>query len=132
MAIAAECWWPWPKRSAEFVLTLRAAGLLDEMSGCRLYVHDWHEHCEDSVHMRLARRRKRFANGDMPNMRKFSKEEKEAILSGYRAHDVRTPCAQEAHDVRTPCALPVACSLTSSFIIYRLLSTPDEIGTVCS
>ena len=134
VAIAAECWWPWPKRAAEFVITLRAAGLLDEMKSCRLYVHDWHEHCEDSVHMRLARQRKYFANGDMPNMRKFSKEEKEAILLGYRAHGVRTVCAQEAHGVRTVCAqeahgVRMVCALPIAYSLKPVASPP--VAPIC-
>lgn len=42
---------------------LASAGWLDELPDGGYYVHDWHEHAEDRVHLRLARAGKPFANG---------------------------------------------------------------------
>ena len=84
--IAAECYWPWPKRAAEFVDALHTVGFLDEIAGCRLYIHNWHKHCEDSVHRSLALRGLWFANGLPPKLSKLTKEQKERALPFYCTH----------------------------------------------
>lgn len=69
-------------------------GWLDESDSCRLYVHDWHEHAEDMIQMRLARRTQLFAVGDMPRLTKFSVAEKQAISEAY---DCAHNGARKAH-----------------------------------
>ncbi len=46
---------------------------------CRLFVHDWHEHADDSVHLFLARHGLTFANGVSPSTSRLSKTERESI-----------------------------------------------------
>lgn len=49
----------------------------------RLLVHDWPEHCEDTVHKALARRVDLFANGQMPNLSRFEKKVRPQLLKAY-------------------------------------------------
>ena len=83
-AIAFACLWPWPRRSKEFVDALHTAGFLDEMPGCRLYVHNWHKHCEDSVHRRLAYNGIPFANGMLPKLTRLTTDQKQRALSLFK------------------------------------------------
>jgi len=52
-------------------------------------IHDWSEHCEDSVHTKLTRAGKVFADGTVPKMTKLNKSERRAIQERY-AHEMRT------------------------------------------
>jgi len=66
------------------------------------YLHDWHEHAEDAVHLSLARATERFANGAIPNMARLAKDEKSRLTKLYEqstqnAHGVPTPCARCGH-----------------------------------
>lgn len=49
------------------------------------FIHDWPEHCEDSVHMKLARAGEIFACGCSPHRKKISdKEWRELIENGWQ------------------------------------------------
>lgn len=76
-------------------------GFLDEDG----MIHDWPEHCEDAVHMRLARAGKRFYCGCTPTVRRMERSEREKL------HVERVVCARHAHDVRTESALPLPLPL---------------------
>lgn len=101
--IAAALDWD-TRKAAALMDGLVDAGLLDEMDGARLYVHDWHEHCDDAVHMRLARQVLLFANGKRPKLNRLGSEDKQRILQEY----VRTASAQDTHGVRTASAIASA------------------------
>lgn len=45
----------WSGRPGKLVEALTAARWLDRHSECRLVIHDWHEHADDSVRKRLSR-----------------------------------------------------------------------------
>jgi hypothetical protein len=92
--IADKCWWPWPKRAKEFIDALTDVGFLDELDGCGLYIHDWHDHCEDRVHSFLARKGERFANGTIPKLTRLNADEKRRALLAFSGH----PCAQNTPD----------------------------------
>ena len=81
--IADSMMWPWPKKAHLLIEALVDAGFLDEMSGCRLYIHDWHEHCEDSVNKKIARKGLLFANGKGPSLSSFDTQEKQRIKRLY-------------------------------------------------
>ncbi len=59
-------------------------------------VHDWHEHCDDAVHMRLARAGKRFANGLTPKLTRLGPVERQRALERF----AETPPEIRAHAVR--------------------------------
>lgn len=69
-------------------------------------IHGWSEHCEDSVHMALARAGRRFADGTVPRMGRLSAREREECAARFRvdgaaAHGVRAEGEACAHVVRT-------------------------------
>ena len=89
-AIAAAVGWPEDRDPAELVRALCECGWLDQHPEHRLIIHDWPDHCEDAVHVFLARRGLTFACGKPPKTSKLSKSER-------RAHGVPTECAPGAH-----------------------------------
>jgi hypothetical protein len=61
---------------------LVAAGFIDHCEG-KFFVHDWSEHADDSIQLRLARSRSFFADGTMPKLHRISKEERTQIQQDY-------------------------------------------------
>jgi hypothetical protein len=59
------------------------AGQLEPNENCRLYIHDFHEHCWDSIDVHLARNVVLYANGRRPRMTKLRKEEREPLEALY-------------------------------------------------
>lgn len=102
--IADACGWP-DKRSGELVEALVHCRWFTENSDCRLFVNDWPEHCEDSVHRKLARAHRWFADGSAPNIARLPKdartEAQQFYSSAQSAHDVRNKCAPDAQKVPT-------------------------------
>lgn len=68
---------------------------LDRCDDHRLVIHDWPDHCEDGIHLRLAREGKVFADGRIPKLTRLSKEERGAIELHYKRLMV-TPGNEEA------------------------------------
>lgn len=60
------------------------AELLDECDGCRLYIHDWHEHADDTTDTWLARRGIKYANGAIPRMKRISAQERATLCKKWR------------------------------------------------
>lgn len=85
----------YPGDPDELIAILNKRRLLDELSDCRLYVHDWHDHADALTHRRLVRANEVFANGYTPNLRRCTPDER-------RAHDERTGNARSAHAVAEP------------------------------
>jgi hypothetical protein len=71
--------------SAAVIAALVSAGWLDQHDEHRLIVHDWHEHCEDQVHMTLARAGKYFADGQLPKLSRLPQKERKAIEAAYQS-----------------------------------------------
>ncbi len=94
----------WTEPAERLIQALVEARLLDEVEGHRLVVHDWDEHCEDSIHLTLARRTEFFANGKMPRLTRLSSDERKQVAERYaeasNTHGMHTACTQkhtEAH-----------------------------------
>lgn len=118
--IAEEMWWD--DEPSKLVAALVESGFVDEHPDHRLIVHGWAEHADAPTHMAIARRRQRFASGEIPNISRLpaaERREAEAYYSdlcAQRAHAVRTdgdsvrtdPASvrTELHGVRTPAAFP--------------------------
>ena len=51
------------------------AGQLELNENCRLYIHDFHEHCWDSIDVHLARNIQLYANGRRPRMNQARRKE---------------------------------------------------------
>lgn len=60
------------------VEALVSAAWLEHSDTHRLLVHDWHQHCEDSIHAKLARAGSLFANGATPSRSKLGKDERQS------------------------------------------------------
>jgi hypothetical protein len=89
--IAAACGWDGDPDA--LVKAFISARWVDTNKRHRLIVHDWPEHADDAVHMALARRVTRFADGTVPNMRRLNKKEREELEPLFCAHTKRTPRA---------------------------------------
>ena len=72
----------------KLVEALVATGWLDRSEEFKLVVHDWDEHADDAVHMRLARARLHFCSGRAPKLARLGGKERES------AHEYYIPCAQ--------------------------------------
>lgn len=99
----------WRENPDTLIQGLFASGWIDVDEELRYYVHDWHEHADDAVDNALARAGKRYANGQLPRMKRLSDKEKAALIDKFRAqkptsaHSVRT----ESHEKPLPSlALP--------------------------
>jgi hypothetical protein len=116
----------WSRDAGELVKAMVDARLLDELEGARLAVHDWPEHCEDSIHCILARKTEFFADGTKPKLSRLHKSERPEIIAAYallessktRARtrkrvDPRT--AHASHALAKPCqAMPSQDTSNSS------------------
>ena len=99
---------------AELITVLVGCGWIDPDPEHRLLIHDWHEHADDALNMRLARARQFFASGHTPKLARLCGNERRDIEEWY-AHEmeVRAPtpdiCAHGKYpnqSVRTACAPP--------------------------
>lgn len=90
----------WRGDAGELVQALVRSGWLDEHIEHRLIIHDWPDHCEDSVHTYLAKRRKLFADGSMPRLTKFNKSERQVIENEYSEASKARACAPIATALR--------------------------------
>ena len=87
----------------ELLEAMIGAGFVARM-GDRLIVHGWSEHCNDAVHMALARAHKHFADGTAPRTSRLSSKERESIEAWFKANPVRTESAQAPAAMRTESA----------------------------
>lgn len=77
----------WAGDATVLVDALVASKLLDPSQEFRVVVHDWSEHADDVVHMRLARTHQYFADGKLPKITKIPKDEREKILAFYEGNN---------------------------------------------
>lgn len=97
--------------ASELIAALVSSGWLDVSDQHRLLVHDWPEHADDYVHLRLARARLRFADGTEPSLKRMSKAERDRLEA--TAPVQRTASARQAHAVATAPPAALAVSLPS-------------------
>lgn len=135
------------ERADELVAALVDVRLIDESDTFRLVVHDWPDHCEESVHLKLARKTEFFADGTRPKYRRLTRSEKDYIDGCYdkleqemreqestrHAHGMHTEGAQHAHGMTTENTLPVSCPVSYSYSLPLPLPIPDKnTPTECS
>lgn len=93
----------WRGDDSFLVAALVECRLLEEHQEFRLVIHDWPDHCEDSVHMKLARSKQWFANGAAPKLGKLPKSEKDHAEDFYAVRTdgqfVRTAGARREHEM---------------------------------
>lgn len=126
--IAEACGWP-EKKASELIDALVEKNWLDRVDSCRLYIHDWHEHCEDTVQRKLARSLKFFANGSMPKMASLSKVERALVEEKYSAMEDSTPTqrARRAHAEGTESPLPRPIPGPEPYIAPLVAEGTDEV-----
>lgn len=93
-------------RADELIEALLETGWLDRLPDerGRLYIHDWHDHCEDAVHRHLARNLRHFATGSPPRLTRLAKDERERAEAFYNRPECppeTTAGARNAHEMRT-------------------------------
>lgn len=93
--LAAIC--DWKGKPKVLISALTKAKWIDEHKKHRLIIHDWPDHCEDFIHMHLARSGERFANGNVPKMGRLTAEERENAMKIFGPKSVRTKSAPKAH-----------------------------------
>ena len=94
-------------KDADFLFqTLEACGWLDR-TGNGVVVHDWADHCDDAVHLRLARAGKRFVDGRMPSLTRLNARERRAALAKYNDQNPEGPHLLCAREARKESAVPV-------------------------
>jgi hypothetical protein len=83
--------------AADMLAALVDCRWLDAHPQHRLLIHDWPDHCDDSVNMKLARAKQFFADGRPPKLTRLGAAEKEAAAQFYTAtpDPGPTPCAQK-------------------------------------
>lgn len=88
---------------AKLIEALVASGWLDRDAGERLVIHDWYEHADDAIQMRLARARLYFVGGRAPKLSRMTGKEREAAHEYYVS---AIPCAQNSESCTLPEPLP--------------------------
>lgn len=94
----------WRGDAKELIDALVVNGWLDPSeTPARLIIHDWWEHCEDSIHMQLARHRQLFADGQRPKLTRIERGEREQIIADYDrlCANGATPKNDQSHEQRT-------------------------------
>ena len=88
----------WTGSPDELIAGLVKEKWLDESKNksIRLIVHDWPQHCEDSVHTHLARAGEYFADGTKPKLSKLTKEERVESEGTYTSKNVRRKAPKSA------------------------------------
>lgn len=82
---AAVAAWIGYKDANRLMAALQATRWIDG-SGTAALIHDWPDHCEDSVHMRLARAHLHFADGSTPHLTRLGRAERQKALQFYAAN----------------------------------------------
>lgn len=66
------------------------SGWLDRSQEHRLIIHDWSEHCDDTVHAKLARARQSFADGSLPKARRLTQNERDEFQQWADSQKLKT------------------------------------------
>lgn len=96
-----------------------------------LYVHDWHLHCEDTVHMALARHGLYFANGEAPSLSRFNKYEQERIKAQFYTEDATlcTITRINVHECTSPrTTIAIANAIANANAIGDKSVSKDTLG----
>lgn len=72
----------WRREPSELIETLTAIRWIDQTE--TLLIHDWPEHCEETVHKSLVRKIEVFADGTLPSLSRLPKGDRPEIESQYR------------------------------------------------
>lgn len=103
----------WPQDDAErLIQALQESRWIDAHDEHRMIIHDWPDHCNDGIHIFLARRGLYFADGSKPKTTRLSKTERRRVARTYTqekqdAHEKRTNAHKSAPPQPQPQPLPL-------------------------
>lgn len=93
---------------SSMIEALVASGWIDRSPEYRLVIHDWPDHADDAVHMRLARAHAYFAGGRAPKVTRLSGKDRENAQKFYAcATSMSTPRSQKEPSSAPPEPEPV-------------------------
>lgn len=123
--------WSGVRTDAHIWDALLQAGLLHQeqtsQRGALNLVHDWHEHCDDAVHLKLARAGRKFASGHDPSTKRLSVKAREEIKRAQKSANVRTNSAPpEPEPVHSTCTSGYSVPLPESVPRKTLMLIEDE------
>lgn len=134
-AIARAVGWDEPMDADALIKRLVEARFLDESKEHRLIVHDWPDHAEDSIHMKLGRARQLFADGTPPNLKRIPTQERTELAKFYKQRTESHRIAQnrtDAHDTaQNHTALALAVALALAKPLPSQLPQPAETAPPC-
>lgn len=121
------------------VAALTRRRLLDEIPEVngRLYVHDWHEHCDDMIHAKLIGTVQTFANGVVPRVpdRRINADRLKALAAAYLERygvTIGRECIPAPSEPRAPLGLD-AVPLPTDVDVSPTCSQPvDDALPTCS
>lgn len=108
-----EAWLEWPGEPGALVSALVQARWLDVSEEHRLVVHDWWDHADDFTHTTVAKRKVKFATGEMPRLSKnaFNGGARSRIKAEYAKGD-DVPSIPEPDPESDPDPVPEAENIT--------------------
>jgi hypothetical protein len=74
----------WQDDPEQLISILVELKWMDRTPDGRLLIHDWHEHCEDSIHNLLARKGVPFASGHPPKLTRLELKERPNVLQAFK------------------------------------------------
>lgn len=80
---------------------------LDVLPDGTFYIHDWHNHCDDSTHAKLYRSLMYFGNGSKPLARKVYGDEKNQLEKQWTDLDIRRTSTGNPPEALPCLALPI-------------------------
>jgi hypothetical protein len=82
--IAEACAMPYEISGNRLIEALLESRFLDRLDACRLFVHDWPEHCTHYIHRRLAKKKQYFADNSVPSLTRVSEPLKSELIEFYQ------------------------------------------------
>ncbi len=90
----------WDDDADALVEALTVSGWLEKNKASRLYIHDWHVHSDDATDSFLARSGTKYANGNIPRMKRLSEAERANLCAKWGWTRGEEPQdSMECHDV---------------------------------
>jgi len=129
--LAEYCMWHQDK-GQELLDALIKAELVDVLDDGRRYIHDWHDHCENTVHRKLWRRKARFANGLPPKLAALDRQDKIDAGVWYSENTPENSNGIPAESRRGPLPLPIPIPLPKPLPKPEPVSSDVDSDSSCA
>jgi len=131
-AIAREL--GWRDEPEKLIEALVGVGFLERREPCRLFVHDWPEHCQDNVHRALAQEAELFADGSRPKTSKIARDRRDEVEKkldeaerSYREQGVDAPPLQ-APDTTSDSGIDLAPNRVHNVMARQIMNVYPKTG----